>query len=158
MDRTSKLFASLRVLGINPKMETFTERKQVQKLAYLLDKVFGMSFDFSYNWYLHGPYSPEVTKKIFDVIEGREVIRSDPGILQDGDVRKIEQLKSFLGSDINSSDKLELLVSMHFLMQYSRDSNFALEDIIAFLKAKKPYFTGEDISDAINRLRTLDES
>jgi len=43
-------------------------------------------------------------------------------------------------------------------MQYSRDSNFALEDIIAFLKAKKPYFTGEDISDAINRLRTLDES
>jgi len=106
MDRTSKLFASLRVLGINPKMETFTERKQVQKLAYLLDKVFGMSFDFSYNWYLHGPYSPEVTKKIFDVIEGREVIRSDPGILQDGDVRKIEQLKSFLGSDINSSDKL----------------------------------------------------
>jgi len=158
MDPTSKLFASLRILGINPKMETFAERKQVQKLAYLLDKVSGMGFNFSYNWYLYGPYSPEVTEKIFGVIEGREVVRSDPGVLVQEDLRKIERLKSFLGNDINSSDKLELLVSLHFLMQYLKDPRFVLEDIITFLKAKKPYFTDEEISDAIGRLRTLDES
>lgn len=158
MDRTSKLFASLCILGINPKMETFSERKQVQKLAYLLDKVFGLGFNFSYNWYLHGPYSPEVTEKIFGVIEGREAVCSDPNVLLEEDIRKIKQLKSFLGNDVNSSDKLELLVSVHFLMQYLKDPRIVIEDIIAFLKAKKPYFTNEEISDAIGRLRTLDES
>ncbi len=158
MDRTTRLFASLHVLGLNPKMETFTERKQVQKLAYLLDKVFGMNFNFSYNWYLHGPYSPEVTEKVFGVLEGREMMHPDLDVLQEPDLKKIEQLKSFLGNDINSSDKLELLVSVHFLMQYLRDSDFVLEDLIAFLKAKKPYFTDKDILDAIDRLRTLKKS
>lgn len=157
MNRTSRLFAGLRVLGINPTMETFAERKKVQKLAYLLDKVFGLKFNFLYNWYLHGPYCPEVTEKIFDVIEGRRFVHSDLSVLSNEDKRKINRLKSFLGNDINSSDKLELLVSLHYLKRYLKDPRFSLEDIIAFLKAKKPYFTEEEIFDAIDRLQTLED-
>jgi len=156
MSRKSKLFASLRALGINPKMSTFAERKKVQKLTYLLDKVFDMNFKFSYNWYLHGPYSPEVTTALFDVIERGQIVNIDPKVLLDEDLRKIDQLKSFLGDDLDSNDKLELLVSLHFLMQYLKDPNITQEDIIAFLKAKKPYFTDEEIFEALDRLRTLE--
>jgi len=155
MAKKSKLFASLRVLGVRPKMNTFADRKKVQKLVYLLDKVFDMSFDFSYSWYLHGPYSPEVTKRVFDVIEGREVVRSDPKLLSKEDMRKIDRLKLFLGNDIKSTDKLELLVSLHFIMQKLKDPRFTLEDVIAFLKAKKPYFTDEEILDCIDKLSVL---
>ena len=156
MTQKSKLFAGLHVLGIHPQMDTFADRKRVQKLVYLLDKVFGMNFNFPYSWYLHGPYSPEVTKLVFDVIEGRQTIRSDLGILSREDMRKIDRMKLFLGKDAKSNDKLELLVSLHFLMQCPKDPRFTLEDIITFLKAKKPYFTDEEISDCIDRLRILE--
>lgn len=152
----SRLFASLRVLGIDPKMDTFAERKKVQKIVYMLDKLFDMNFEFPYNWYLHGPYSPEVTKIVFDVVEGRQVVRSNPKVLSGQDLTKIDRLKSFLGKDVNSNDKLELLVSLHFLMQYLEDPRVSLEDVVAFLKAKKPYFTDEEISSAIDQLRKLE--
>jgi uncharacterized protein YwgA len=157
MSRRSRLFASLRALGINPKMDTFAERKKVQKLTYLLDKVFDMNFKFSYNWYLHGPYSPEVTTTLFDVIERGQIVRSDPKVLLAEDLRKIDQLKSFLGDDLDSNDKLELLVSLHFLMQYLKDPNITQEDVVAFLKTKKPYFTDEEIFEAIDQLRMLED-
>jgi len=156
MAKKSKLFASLRVLGVRPNMKTFADRKKVQKLVYLLDKVFDMGFNFSYSWYLHGPYSPEVTKRVFDVIEEREVVRSDPKLLSKEDMRKIDRLRLFLGNDIKSTDKLELLVSLHFIMQNLKDPRFTLEDVIAFLKAKKPYFTDEEVLNCIDQLRILE--
>lgn len=156
MNFISRLFASLHLLGINPTMETFAQRKKVQKLVYLLDKVFDMNFKFPYSWYLHGPYSPTVTKIVFDVIEGRQIVNSDLEVLSDKDLGKIDQLKSFLGNDIDSNDKLELLVSLHFLMQHAKKEGFTQEDIIAFLKSKKPYFSDGEIFEAIDQLRTLE--
>lgn len=155
MDHISKLFASLDALGLSPKMETFSERKRVQKVVYLLDKVFGMNLDFSYSWYLHGPYSPQLTRIVFDVIEGQTVVDSNLKVLSSNDQRKIEELKAFLGNDINSSDKLELLVSLHFLLNRMKDSDVSQEDIIAFLRRKKPYFTDKEIIGAIDQLQTL---
>jgi uncharacterized protein YwgA len=155
MDRMSKLFASLQVLGVDPKMTTFADRKRIQKLVYLLDVVFGLNLGFSYNWYLHGPYSPEVTKTVFDVIEGRQIVFSDPKVLSNEELEKIDKLRLFLGSDLDSNDKLELLVSLAFLMRYVGSFKCSESDIIGFLKAKKPYFTDKEISDAINRLRMV---
>ena len=157
MSRTFRLFASLSALGINPEMKTFAERKKVQKLVYLLDKVFGMDFRFSYSWYLHGPYSPEVTKIVFDVIEGRQIVDSSTEALSKTDLAKIDRLKTFLGKEMDSNDKLELLVSLHFLIECSRDPRLTQNDVVAFLKSKKPYFTDEEIAEAIDRLRTLED-
>lgn len=155
MKRISKLFRSLQYLGINPTMDTFTERKKLQKLVYLLDKVFGMDFNFTYNWYLHGPYSPEVTKLLFDGIEDPQVDQSDFGGLSVDDWKKLEQLKLFLKDDLNSTDQLELLVSLHYLMQYLKHPNITEKDVVTFLKKKKPYFTDEEIASAMDQIRTL---
>jgi len=155
MNLRSRLFASLRALGIDPRMETFAERKRIQKLVYLLDKVFGLNFKVPYSWYLHGPYSPMVTKIIYDVIEGRQ--RVDPHIepLSEETLGKIDRMKSFLGNDIHSNDNLELLASLHFVMKHATDSGLTLEDAIDFLKSKKPYFTNEEIQKAVDRFRIL---
>lgn len=155
MNLSSKLFACLRALGIDPKMETFAERKKVQKLVYLLDKVFGISFEFPYNWYLHGPYSPMVTRIVYDVIEARQRVDVDIEFLSEETLQKIDLMKSFLGNDIDSNDNLELLASLHFVMQRARNSGFTLEDAIEFLKTKKPYFTNEEIQKAVDRFQAL---
>ena len=155
MNQMSRLFASLSVLSIDPKMDTFSERKRVQKLVYLLDKVFGLDFGFRYNWYLHGPYSPTVTETIFDVVERGQIVETSPDVLSVADYRNIERMKSFLGKDIDSNDRLELLVSLHFLMQRAKAKGVSQKDVIAFLKVKKPYFTDKEILEAIDRLQTL---
>jgi uncharacterized protein YwgA len=136
-------------------MATFPERKRVQKLVYLLDKVFDLRFGFSYNWYLHGPYSPEVTRIVFDVVEGRQTVSADPTILSSEDLEKIDHLKTFLQSDIDSTDQLELLVALHFLVTCAKPSGLDKEEVVSFLKLKKPYFTDQQISDALNRLQEL---
>jgi hypothetical protein len=149
---TSRLFSSLVAIGINPKMQTFAERKRVQKTVYLLDKVFEMNFGYPYSWYLHGPYSPYVTQIVFDVLEGRESTDANPTTLSNEDLAKIERMRTFLGPDLLSNDTLELLVSVHFLLSCGRNTD---RQIIEFLNEKKPYFSNEQIILAIHRIRNL---
>lgn len=156
MSETGRLFACLKMLGISPKMESFSERKRVQKMVYLLDKVFHLDFGFSYNWYLHGPYSPELTRIIFDVIEKEREDVAKPQKLSAADKAKITRLKAFLCDDIESNDTLELLVSLHYLLNCSYESNSKTEDTIDFLKSKKPYFSDAEISKALKRLQDLE--
>ena len=156
MDDTLRLFASLAALDINPKMETFSERKKVQKMVYLLDKVFHLNFGYSYNWYLHGPYSPELTRIIFDVIEQEREDIAEPVELSREDREKITRLKIFLNYDIESTDTLELLVSLHYLLNCWPESNSRVENAVNFLKSKKPYFSNEEISNALRRLQDLE--
>lgn len=157
MSNKSRLFASLRKLNIDPKMDTFSERKKIQKVVYLLDKAIGMNFNFPYNWYLHGPYSPFVTGIMFDVIDGQQTVSADPELLSKKSLKKIQQLKAFLGKSIDSNDELELLASLHFLKQRAKNSRATQQDVITFLKSKKPYFSDDEIVDALNRLNRLED-
>jgi uncharacterized protein YwgA len=155
MNKTDKLFASLKLLGINPRMETFSERKKVQKAVYLLDKTFGLNFDYSYNWYLYGPYSPEVTQIIFRVLQDKTHNPVNTNILQEEEIKKIKRMKEFLGSDIQSTDQLELLASVQFLLDCAGNSRTKENKIIDFLKQKKPYFGTDEVRRVIKRLEKL---
>ena len=68
--QTGKLVACLKTLGFKPNMQDFSERKKVQKLIYLIQEVAGISMGFDFNWYHHGPYSPGLTKVLFELEEG----------------------------------------------------------------------------------------
>lgn len=47
-------------LGISPDVSTLQNRICIQK-AIFLAKYAGVDLGYSYNWYVHGPYSPELT-------------------------------------------------------------------------------------------------
>jgi uncharacterized protein YwgA len=155
MNNTERLFSSLAALGITPKMQTFAERKRVQKTIYLLDKVFEMKFNYVYSWYLHGPYSPQVAQIVFDVVEGRKKIDANPANLSAEDLIKIEHMKNSLKEDLYSNDTLELLVSVDYLLDCAANKSSKEKEIIEFLNVKKPYFTNNEIIAAMNRIQTL---
>ena len=136
-------------LGLEIDMTTFPERKKVQKLVYLL-KVFGINFNFDYSWYLHGPYSPGLTKTVFDVLERDHPVHKKD--LSERENKALEKLQRFLGSDINSSDELELLVSLHYLRARAEDYGESKGAIISILKEKKPYFNMKQIEGAWQKL------
>ncbi len=156
MNETSKLFASLKAIGIDPKMASFGERKRVQKMVYLLEKVFGVNFSFSYSWYLHGPYSPQLTEKMYDVIERGQRVDSNPENLTTDDLSKIAKLKAFLKEDIDSNDELELLVSVHYLLNCSSGKS-KIQNVVEFMKKRKPYFNTSEVYKAIERMKPLME-
>ena len=136
-------------------METFSERKKVQKAVYLLDKTFKMNFGFKYGWYLHGQYSTEVTKLVFDVVERHQPVNSNPDNLTIDDQRKITSLLTFLKEDINSNDQLELLASVYYLLTCSGYSKSKVKEVVEFMHEKKPYFDEQEVYKAIMRLQPL---
>lgn len=155
MSDQDKLFSCVERLGIKIDITTFTERKKVQKLVYLM-KVFGINFNFGYGWYLHGPYSPGLAKAVFDVLErGHPVHKKD---LSERENKALEKLEKFLGPAIQSSDELELLVSLHFLRERGKYYGESKEAIMTILKEKKPYFSMKQIEDAWQKLDTITRS
>lgn len=150
----AKLIACLQHLGIKPAMKTFNDRKRMQKIVYFLPH-FGIDIDIGlnhYDWYLHGPYSPILTRILFDIVENPQI---DSAKLTKEDTKKIESIKIFLGDDIESADSLELLVSLHFLLQQAKEFGLNENEAIEFLRKKKPYFTYAEIQHALEKVKTI---
>ena len=151
----SKIVACLQLLGVKPNMESFNDRKRMQKITYLLpvfDIDVGLDID-SYSWYLHGPYNPNLTRALFEIVENPD--RVEIGELNKEEIRKIKELRTFLAEDIESVDLLELLVSLHFLVHEARKFGLGQDAAIDFLKKKKPYFTNSEIQWASRKIRML---
>lgn len=147
MKKQSKLYSSLKELGISQDIDTFPERKKLQKLVYLLG-VFGINLDFNFEWYLHGPYSRSLTKTLY---ENRNMkINLKP--LTKTELSKIEELKEFLDKDIDSNDFLELLVSLHYLRQEGKKVYASKEEVIEVFRTKKPWYSNQDIKHAWKKL------
>jgi uncharacterized protein YwgA len=133
-------------------METFSDRKLMQKLVYLIRK-FGIDLRFHYNWYLHGPYSPDLARTLFEIVNAGPTA-SDR--LNDHELAKIQNLKSFLEEDIHSSDKLELIVSIDYLRERARRVGASDNDVLRVLKKQKPYFTEREIQEGWQKAVELD--
>lgn len=54
-------------------------------------------------------------------------------------------LKNFLGSDIKSSRALELIGSLHFLMNVSKKKRLSKKEIIENFLKVKPQFNKEEV-------------
>jgi uncharacterized protein YwgA len=148
-----RVLACLKALGLSPTMKTFSDRKKMQKLAYLLQEVFGIDLGYNFSWYIHGPYAPDLTRMLFEITETR--VSGKTEALDKVDAGKVERMRSFLGSSISSTDKLELLGSLHYLKKLGKLQNVNDLEIIAVLKEKKPYFKDKDIAWAWQKLGTM---
>lgn len=64
-----ELTKQLEERGVNLEfgIENFEQRLILQKLVYILQE-FGVPLNYSFNWYMHGPYSPELTSDAFSYL------------------------------------------------------------------------------------------
>jgi len=146
MTSKSKLIECLKILGIDLKVETFIERKLIQKIVYLL-QVFGVDFGFYYDWYLHGPYSPGLTRMLYDIAQSGSFPHEELSGLE---ITRIDKLKSFLGDQIKSPDRLELLVSIHYLQGHA-EAIGASDQVMKLIKKLKPYYSDKEIEECWQR-------
>lgn len=146
-----KLISLFDDLGVKHDLKSFENRKQLQKLTYLIE-VFGIDLKFRFSWYVYGPYDKKLTAVLYDDTpesSGREVKSVYPN-----EQKSLNKLKDFLGSDINSSRNLELIVSLHYIIQVGKKSNL-VEDtkIIKQLLELKPQFNESEAKYYLKRIR-----
>ena len=126
-DMTNKLTRALDYLGASTDLETFSNRKKLQKLTYLVQIVYGVKLGFGFSWYLHGPYSPQLTRALYNGNLDSQNLTQDP---TEQERKRLEDLKHFLGNDIKSSDTLELIASLHYVMTMGKETGKSDEEII----------------------------
>ena len=107
---------TLEALDVPVEPTTFPNRLLLQKATYLA-QAFGVRLGYRYNWYLKGPYSPELTRDYFELAATTEI----PNAYRlNGET--VERLKTLgaktnppVGVDLAREEWLELLASLHYL-------------------------------------------
>jgi len=149
MTKYSDAMAFLRALGLADDLNSFTSRKRIQKLIYML-KQFRADLKFGYAWYVHGPYSPELTRTLFnpsnvDLASKRDLTKTELQI--------VNRMRNFLAESLYSVDSLELIVSLIYVIKHGPEEGYnTKQKIIEYLQSQKPQFSAEEIEVAWHKI------
>ncbi|MBM7567933.1 hypothetical protein [Paenibacillus sacheonensis] len=135
-------------------MDDLTDRIIVQKSIYLAHEAGINCGDYMWTWYKKGPYSPALTRVVYDNLKSD----FDPSkyALRDDVKQALERLKSVIKkrksyTQLEESDWLELLASIHYLLKKHYDKNIAIRE----LQVLKPKYQIGHINQAIGALEDI---
>ncbi len=158
MDR-QQIGVKLTIDGLNLpfKIDGFQSRLIMQKSVYLAQAA-GVNLGYYYHWYLYGPYSSSLTRDEYaiatDVSVGLD--ESEGWKLDDISSQRLEGIRDIFtepGRD-KLAKKLELLASVHFLIERKQVSKVDTNRITTTLKLFKKDFSEEDVKKALGELKT----
>jgi uncharacterized protein YwgA len=138
-------------------MSTFEGRVVLQKTVYLLQAM-GIFLGYRFNWYLYGPYSPELARHGFELAP---FYRKLPPYEFGSDAHRssFERFSKFLEGHRKDAIWLEAVASIHF--QKKLKPSKPKEEILRDTVNKQPYFNLEicrDAWDALERAGLLTEA
>jgi uncharacterized protein YwgA len=147
VSKKTRLQGYLDALDLGKSLDSFSDRIRVQKLVYLL-KQLDPELRFGYSWYIHGPYSPELTRMIF---EGESQL--SPEKLETDQLATLNEIRNFLKEDLYSPDRLELIVSVIYLNKNGKELGFRnRKDVQRFLLQEKPQFSETEVMQALEKV------
>jgi len=142
-------------LGLPFNIDGFKDRLIMQKAVYLAQAA-GVNLGYFYQWYLYGPYSPSLTRDEFaiaaDIASGMD--DSKRWKLDEASSQQLVGIRDiFLEPERdNLARKLELLASVHFLIDRKQASKTDTGRITAILRQYNKPFSEEDVQNAIGEL------
>lgn len=135
-------------LGVN--IDTFDNRLLCQKKIYLLQEL-GVDMGYTYNWYVHGPYSPDLTAYLFRNLDVLKELDFSKYAFSVSVQEKIDIVNSFINEkpySLSVPSWYELLASVLYI--HKRWNN---ENEIETLKQFKPQFEYQQVETAVNALK-----
>lgn len=129
--RAEKLFTLFNAIDKDLSMEEFEDRLEVQKIPFLAQS-FGIDLDYSFSWYLKGPYSKIVARdgySIYESLRNGQTPNLDESLSND---ERLNQFREFISPYMNDPTWLEIAASLVYL----RQENYAdepLDQIIGYL-------------------------
>ncbi len=157
MDR-QQIGVKLTVDGLNLPFKTdyFTDRLIMQKAVYLAQAA-GVNLGYFYQWYLHGPYSPSLTRDEFaiaaDIASGMD--DSEGWKLDESSSQRLERIRAIFSEPDRDklARKLELLASVHFLIDRKQVSKVDTSQITTTLIRFNKDFSEKDVKRALEELK-----
>ncbi|MFB0523988.1 MAG: hypothetical protein ACETVZ_00480 [Phycisphaerae bacterium] len=138
------------------KIDTFEDRLILQKAVYLAQAI-GVNLGYYYQWYLHGPYCPSLTRDEYAVAGelAWDFDESKGWTLDKTSQSLLENLEGLVaqGEQKNRGRKLELLASIHFLLSRKQVKTGNTDDITTTLKKFGKNFTEEEVESAMRELK-----
>ena len=123
----------------NFSMKNFEGRLILQKTIYLL-KSFGVDLGYTFNWYWHGTYSPDLSKAGFELEGMIDEIPDLPVKFEGADVQSnYEKFLKFIDDKKTNADLLEISSSICYMYKIK----IKKERILELVENKKPRFTAE---------------
>ena len=146
-------------LGLPFQIRTFRDRLIMQKAVYLAQAA-GVNLGYYYQWYLYGPYSPSLTRDEYaiaaDISAGLD--ESEGWNLDDISSQRLERIRDIFAEPDRDklAQKLELLASVHFLIDRRQVSTVDTSRITATLERFNKDFSEENVKGALEELKTYD--
>jgi uncharacterized protein YwgA len=138
-DQTKRLIAYLNLLGVKIDSDSFASRIRAQKLAYTIQKIIDKQLYADFNFYIKGPYSPELAREYFSSRDDFANGNSDYKPINE-EYEELERVKPLLGS-LSQTD-LEIVASLLFLRkERGLDENQAETELLE----RKPHLKIENI-------------
>lgn len=109
-----RFFYFCRYLKINPSISSVYNRIRLQKIFYILKK-FDLDLNFKFNWYAHGPYSPDLADVYYYAKDYLNSIEENQSYFNYSEKLKLNNAKKFLESIKNNSKLLEYYASLVFV-------------------------------------------
>jgi len=143
-------------LHLPVQVRSFEDRLILQKAVYLAQAT-GVHLGYYFRWYLRGPYCPAVADDGFGIAMelARKVDDSKGWSLDAQSCRKLAAVRALMGRFQRPAlaRKLELLASVHFLIDRKQVAGSAPEKIAAVLRRFGKAFDAKDVAGALGELR-----
>lgn len=142
-------------LGLPFRIDSFEDRLILQKAVYLVQAA-GVHLGYYYQWYLHGPYSPSLTRDEYavaaDISAGLDECKG--WTLDAISLDKLGRLSSMFNESHRGklATKLELFASVHFLLRRQQIPDNSAAEITAVLKKFGKDFIEQEIQNAMGEL------
>lgn len=142
-------------LGLKFQIDDFRDRLILQKAVYLVQAA-GVHLGYYYQWYLHGPYSPSLTRDEYavaaDISAGLDECKG--WTLDTTSLDKLGRLSSMFNEPDRGklARKLELLASVHFLTVHG-ETGVTPKTITETLQRFQKDFTEDEVKTALGELK-----
>lgn len=142
-----KVIAVMKELGKKPKVENFEDKLVIQKTVCLLEML-GFDMGYKFSIYVRGPYSPDLTKDIYQNQRIVESLKTDYSVTkQENDlIVKVKETSDNLDFAL-----LEIMTTFEFL----RKSGLTTREATEKLKKLKPFYSEVKIAIGISRAKEL---
>jgi len=127
---------------------SFEERLLLQKRIYLL-QAFRLYLGYKFSWYIHGPYSPDLTRDAYQIEPLYEQI-PQIAFANGRTEKRFNDYVEFLDSRKSDADWLEQLACTHFLKAIYPEKE--REEIIRMIIGHERHFQASQCESAYDYL------
>lgn len=156
-ERQIGLALALNELDVRGDVSGFDSRLILQKTVYLIEEA-GIKLGYAFNWYLRGPYSPALTRDLFDLASNKDDVAG--WVLDDQSKSITERIKPLIAGTSSESlsakaRRLELAASLHYLACRQRVSLDDHHQATTQLAQNGKHFSSEEVAAAIRGLKQV---